>query len=114
MAFGDSSTTGQADGEILVALTHHRSKSTPEYIARLREELPRKFPELTFYFQPADIVSQILNFALPAPIDIQIGGPSKKLNYDRATRIADRMRTIPGGVDTHIHQVMNVPKLHID
>ena len=114
MAFGDSSTTGQADGEILVALSHHRSKGTPEYIAMLREKLPRQFPELTFYFQPADIVSQILNFGLPAPVDIQIGGPSKKLNYELATRIAERMKSIPGVVDTHLHQVMNVPKLHID
>jgi multidrug efflux pump subunit AcrB len=114
MAFGDSSTTGQADGEILVALSRHRSKSTPEYVALLREELPRQFPQLTFYFQPADIVSQILNFGLPAPIDIQIGGPAKQLNYELATKIAERVRHAPGVVDAHLHQVVNVPKLHID
>jgi multidrug efflux pump subunit AcrB len=114
MAFGDSSTTGQADGEILVALNKHRSKSTPEYVALLREELPRQFPELTFYFQPADIVSQILNFGLPAPIDIQIGGPAKQLNYELAMKIAERVRHVPGVVDAHLHQVVNVPKLHID
>jgi multidrug efflux pump subunit AcrB len=114
MAFGDSSTTGQADGEILVALNKQRSKSTHEYIAMLREKLPQQFPELVFYFQPADIVSQILNFGLPAPIDIQIGGPAKKLNYELATKIAERVKQVPGVVDAHLHQIMNVPKLHID
>lgn len=114
MAFGDSSTTGQADGEILVALKHERSRSTLEYIAKLREELPRRFPELTFYFQPADIVTQILNFGLPAPIDIQIGGPSRMLNYELASQIADRIKGISGLVDVHLHQVTNVPRLHVE
>jgi multidrug efflux pump subunit AcrB len=81
MAFGDSATTGMADGEILVALSHHRSHSTPEYIAALRRDLPGRFPNLTFFFQPADIVSQILNFGLPAPIDIQIAGLNREENY---------------------------------
>jgi multidrug efflux pump subunit AcrB len=114
MAFGDSATTGGADGEILVALSHHRAKSTPAYIAELRKELPRRFPELTFFFQPADIVSQILNFGLPAPIDIQISGLNRTQNYEMATEIADRIKTIRGVQDVHLHQVMNVPKLHID
>jgi CzcA family heavy metal efflux pump len=114
LAFGDSSTTGQADGEILVALKHHRSKSTPAYMAELRRELPRKFPELTFYFQSADIVSQILNFGVPAPIDIQVGGIDRKKNLEMATKIVDDIKKIPGVVDAHLHQVVNVPKLHIE
>jgi len=114
MAFGDSATTGSADGEILVALSHHRSRSTAAYVALLREELPRRFPRLTFFFQPADIVSQILNFGLPAPIDIQIAGLNRKQNYDMAAEIAGRIRGIRGVQDVHLHQVMNVPKLHID
>jgi multidrug efflux pump subunit AcrB len=113
MAFGDSATTGMADGEILVSLAHHREKSTPEYIAELREHLPAKFPQLTFFFQPADIVSQILNFGLPAPIDIQIAGLNRTNNYAMATEIAERLRKIDGVEDIHLHQVMNVPKLHI-
>jgi multidrug efflux pump subunit AcrB len=113
LAFGDSATTGQGDGEILVALDHHREKSTPDYIADLRLELPKRFPELTFYFQPADIVSQILNFGLPAPIDIQIGGLDRAKNYDYATQIASRIRSIRGVQDVHIHQVVSVPKLHV-
>ncbi|HXT61025.1 MAG TPA: efflux RND transporter permease subunit [Pirellulales bacterium] len=114
MAFGDSATTGMADGEILVALTHHRSRSTQEYIAALRRELPGRFPQLTFFFQPADIVSQILNFGLPAPIDIQIAGLNRQANYETAAEIADRIRQIRGVEDVHVHQVMNVPKLHVD
>jgi multidrug efflux pump subunit AcrB len=114
MAFGDSSTTGQADGEILVALKKDRKTATPEHVAKLREELPRRFPQLTFYFQPADIVTQILNFGLPAPIDIQIGGPSRKLNLEIASKIANRIRGIEGLVDVHLHQVVDVPRLHIE
>jgi len=114
MAFGDSATTGMADGEILVALAHHRSHSTPQYIAALRRELPRKFPQLVFFFQPADIVSQILNFGLPAPIDIQISGLNRQENFAMATEIAGTIRKIAGVEDVHLHQVMNVPKLHVD
>src|SRR5262245_15828020 len=114
LAFGDSSTTGQGDGEILVALKHHRAKSTPEYVADLRRELPARFPELTFYFQPADIVSQILNFGLSAPIDVQVGGLDRKKNYELAVKIADRIRSIRGITDVHLHQVVNVPKKHLE
>lgn len=114
MAFGDSATTGMADGEILVSLAHHRAKSTPAYIADLRRELPGRFPQLVFFFQPADIVSQILNFGLPAPIDIQIAGMNKQENYALATEISHRIRSIRGVQDVHQHQVMNVPKLHVE
>ena len=113
MAFGDSATTGMADGEILVALSHHRRKSTPEYIAALRKDLPGRFPHLTFFFQPADIASQILNFGLPAPIDIQVAGLNRQANFEMATEIGERVRKINGVQDVHLHQVMNVPKLHV-
>ncbi|HEY2253039.1 MAG TPA: efflux RND transporter permease subunit, partial [Planctomycetaceae bacterium] len=113
MAFGDSATTGMADGEILVAMSHHRTHSTPEYMSILRRELPGRFPNLTFFFQPADIVSQILNFGLPAPIDIQVAGLNRKANFEMATEIAQRIRKIHGVADVHLHQVMNVPKLHV-
>jgi multidrug efflux pump subunit AcrB len=114
MAFGDSATTGMADGEILVAMAHHRSHSTPEYIAMLRRDLPGRFPNLTFFFQPADIVSQILNFGLPAPIDIQIAGLNRQANFEMATEIGEKIRKIRGVQDVHLHQVMNVPKLHVE
>lgn len=114
MAFGDSATTGMANGEILVALSHRRSHSTPEYIAALRRDLPGRFPNLTFFFQPADIVSQILNFGLPAPIDIQIAGLNRQKNYQMATEIAARIKQSRGVEDVHLHQVMNVPTLHVE
>jgi len=114
MAFGDSSTTGMGDGEILVALKHTRSKPTPEYVAELRRELPKRFPNLTFYFQPADIVSQILNFGLPAPIDIQFAGFNKDQNYKFATEVAERIKSIKGVRDAHVHQVVDVPKLNVE
>ncbi len=113
MAFGDSATTGMADGEILVALAHHRSHSTPQYIATLRKELPARFPQLVFFFQSADIVSQILNFGLPAPIDIQIAGLNRQENYQMASEIVEHVRNIRGVQDAHLHQVVNVPKLHV-
>jgi multidrug efflux pump subunit AcrB len=114
MAFGDSATTGMADGEILVALKHERSKPTPEYIAALRRELPARFPNLVFYFQPSDIVSQILNFGLPAPIDVQIAGLNREQNHQFATEIAAKLSKLPGVVDVHVHQVVDVPKLHVE
>ena len=112
LAFGDSATTGMADGEILVALEAPPLASRrPDYIAELRRELPQRFPELTFYFQPADIVSQILNFGLPAPIDIQIAGiePQEELR-DGDARSPSDIKQIPGVADVHLHQVMNVPE----
>lgn len=114
MAFGDSATTGMGDGEILVALKHERAKPTPEYVAELRRELPKRFPNLVFYFQPADIISQILNFGLPAPIDIQLAGFNKDQNYAFATQIAERIKSVKGVRDAHVHQVVDVPKLNVE
>ena len=115
MAFGDSATTGMADGEILDRLGSSSARiPRPSTLPTLRRELPGRFPHLTFFFQPADIVSQILNFGLPAPIDIQIAGLNRKQNYEMATDIAEQVRKIEGVHDVHLHQVMNVPKLHVD
>ena len=114
MAFGESATTGMGDGEILVALNHQRSRSTPEYVAELRRELAAKFPEWTFFFQSADIVGRILNFGLPAPIDIQVTGNNREQNRDLAERIAGRIRAVHGIQDVHMHQVVNVPTLHVE
>src|SRR5439155_1660868 len=82
-------TVGTADGEILVSLNTPHGP-TAAYLKRLRDELPRQFPDLEFFAQPADIVSQILNFGLPAPIDIQVTGPlaDSEKNYEVATAIA--------------------------
>ncbi len=111
-AFGDGSTISSADGEVLIALNekHH---STERYIKQLRSELPKKFPDATFFFQPADMVTQILNFGLPAPIDIQVQGYDPA-NYDIAKRLRQRLAMVPGAVDVHMHQVVDAPDLHLD
>ncbi|HWD00474.1 MAG TPA: efflux RND transporter permease subunit [Candidatus Sulfopaludibacter sp.] len=113
IAMSDSATIGEFDGEILVSLRPGEHRSTWEYIRTLRETLNHEFPALTFFFQPADIVGQILNFGLPAPIDVQVMGPlgNAKANYAMARRIEARMARIPGAVDVHTHQVVNVPEL---
>ena len=112
-AFGDGATIGTFDGEILVALKEGEHGPTEEYIRHLRQILPQKFPDLIFYFQPADIVSQILNFGLPAPIDVQVAGYDPK-NFDIARKIRKEIATIPGVVDAHVHQVMNGPDIHLE
>jgi multidrug efflux pump subunit AcrB len=115
LAFGDSVTLGSFDGEILVSLRpeHH---STWEYVRELRRRLPLKYPDLTFFFQPADIVGQILNFGLPAPIDVQVAGPRRNEDQDFqiAGEIARRIGRIPGATDVHVHQVKDVPMMRVD
>jgi multidrug efflux pump subunit AcrB len=111
--FSDGSTIGTFDGEILVALKEDEHSPTSGYVAALRKRLPQLFPSLLFYFQPADIVTQILNFGLPAPIDIQVAGFDPK-NYDIARHIRERIAGIPGIVDSHVHQVVDGPDLHYE
>jgi len=112
-AYGNNGTIGTADAEILVSLDPEHHDPTAQYIAKLREDLPREYPGVEFFFQPADIVSQILNFGLSAPIDVQIIGNDVAGNFAVAQRIADRIRQIPGAVDTHIYQLYNQPKLQL-
>ena len=113
LTYSNGGTIGTSDAEILVSLNQgHRP--TEEYVRRLREELPRNFPGVEFFFQPADIVSQILNFGQPAPIDVQLSGQSYAQNYGIAQRIANRMRHVPGAVDVHVQQLMDNPTLHLD
>ena len=113
LAFADKSTIGSADGDILVALKPgHRPTGT--YVRELRRRLNADFPDLTFFFPPSDIVSQILNFGSPAPIDIQVSGHAADANYAVARRIAARVARVPGAVDVHVHQVVAAPELRVD
>ena len=112
MAFTDTPTISSADGEILISLTNERKFGTQEYIRRLRAELPKRFPTVDFFFQPADIVNQILNFGLPAPIDVQIIGGSPQ-TAKIAKEIKEKVQAIPGAVDVHVHQITNGPALQI-
>ncbi|MEH2265453.1 efflux RND transporter permease subunit [Nostoc sp.] len=110
----NGATIGQADADILVSLKE--SGATFSYVKQLRQKLKTTFPNYTFFFQPADIVTQILNFGLPAAVDVQISGPLKnsKGNFEIAQQIAARMTRIPGAVDVHLHQVVDAPKLQLD
>ena len=85
-----------------------------DYVRKLRVDLPRRFPGVEFFFQPADIVTQILNFGLPAPIDIQVVGANMTQNYEIAQQIANRMRHIPGTADVHVQQMLDLPTLRLD
>jgi multidrug efflux pump subunit AcrB len=103
---------GNFDAEVLVSLQakHH---PTADYVQKLREELPKAFPATSFFFEPADIVTQILNFGLPAPIDIQITGADMANNFAVAAGMAEKIRSVPGAVDVHLHQLLNQPRLDV-
>ncbi|MDQ6662945.1 MAG: efflux RND transporter permease subunit [Acidobacteriota bacterium] len=116
IAFSDSATVGAFDGEVLVSLRAGEHHSTWGYVRELRKRLGHEFPNLTFFFQPADIVGQILNFGLPAPIDLQVIGPlsNAKKNYVLAKEIERRLAVVPGAVDVHLHQVLDVPEIRFN
>lgn len=115
LALSDGTLMSSADGEILITLGHEHSP-TDEHKQNLRRELERKFPELTFFYKPPDIVTQVLNFGLSAPIDVQLVGPrrNQKENFAIAQQIRDRIRQIPGASDVRIHQVPFAPELRIE
>jgi len=112
--YSNSGTIGTADAEILVQLKQGRSKSTDEYINGLRRALPGEFPGVQFFFQPADIVTQILNFGTPAPVDVELIGANQQANYEVAVKLANKMEHIPGAVDVHVQQAFDAPTLHLD
>jgi multidrug efflux pump subunit AcrB len=112
-AYVDNGTVSDADGEILVSLNPQHGP-TADYVARLREELPKRFPGCIFNFQPPDITSQILDFGLPAPIDVQVVGVDRAGNLDLAKKLREKMAAIPGIADVHIHQITDYPTLHVD
>lgn len=97
MAYSDSATIGSSDGEILVALTSQRRRGdTWEYARRLRQELPAAFPDMSFFCRSSDMVSQILNFGIPAPIDIQVIGRDQAGNRVVAREVERRLRDVSG------------------
>jgi multidrug efflux pump subunit AcrB len=113
LSYSNSAPIGPGDADILVDLSkdHH---PTAKYAHDLRLELAKKFPGVTFYFLPADIVSQILNFGLPAPIDVQIVGRNINANRDFADKLLNKLKFVPGIADLRIQQVFDQPKLHFD
>jgi multidrug efflux pump subunit AcrB len=113
LAFSDGSTIGVNDGVILVSLKQGH-KPTSDYVRKLREALPAAFPEDTFYFQAADIVTQILNFGLPAQIDVRTVGYDKDNNLRVAKELRQRIAAIPGIADAHLQQEVDAPAFYAD
>lgn len=111
LTYSNSGTIGSSDADILIAL-HEGHGPSGEYVRQLRKLLPERFPGTTFSFLPADIVSQILNFGLPSPIDVQVTGGSPE-NRDIAKKMLADMRHIPGLVDLHIQQTFDQPELRV-
>ena len=104
IALSDSATVGPMDGEILISLKE-RHTPTAKVVAELRRELPKRFPDLQFFFQPADIIDQVLNFGQPAPIDIRVSGPKSDEAYALAAQLSHDIGQVPGIVDAHVFQV---------
>jgi CzcA family heavy metal efflux pump len=112
VTYSTSGTVGSSDADVLISLKPGHGH-THDYVRALRRELPREFPGASFSFLPADIVSQILNFGVPAPIDIQIVGPSPK-NREVANNLLESLRHIPGLVDTRIQQPDDLPEIRVN
>ena len=108
-----SGIVGAEDGDILVSLNEHHHP-TANYVRQLRKELPREFPGTEFYFLPADITTQILNFGLPAPIDIQFQSDDVAAGTQQATAMLDELRQVPGLSDLRIQQPMDYPTLNVN
>jgi multidrug efflux pump subunit AcrB len=113
LAYNTSAPIGPSDADIYVALSsnHH---PTASYVSTLRRKLNALYPSTTFAFLPADISSQILNFGLPSPIDIQISGPNADADRKYADLLLQKVRTIPGAVDVRVQQASDYPQLDVD
>ncbi len=113
LSYNNTGVMGSQDGDVQIKLTEDH-KPTADYVRTLREQLPRRFPGATFAFLPADIISQILNFGAPAPINLQIAGANLAANFDYANLLLRRLRHIPGIADARIQQSPNSPTLNVD
>jgi multidrug efflux pump subunit AcrB len=112
-AYMNSGTVGPEDGDILVALNEGHGP-TADYVRKLRTVLPQKFPGSTFSFLPADIVSQVLNFGSPAPIDVQVAGPDKARDEAYAAELRRRIAAIPGAADVRLQQSSHYPSFAVN
>lgn len=114
LAVADSTMTSSSDGEIVIRLAHGRQTPTAEHAAHLRDALQEKFPELSFYYAPGDIVTQVINFGLPAPISLQVTGQRRAEGLAAARAMAKDLESVPGVVDVRVHQVLDAPRLHLE
>lgn len=113
LALSDNPTVGVTDADIQITLTEERTRPVSYYQSEIRKRLRKDYPEVKTFFLSADIVGQILNFGLPAPINVQVAGSNRAKNYELARELESRIRKIPGAVDVYIHQVMNAPELYL-
>jgi multidrug efflux pump subunit AcrB len=111
--YNNTGTIGESDGDIQISLNEGHAP-TADYVSRLRQELPRRFPGMSFSFLPADIVSQILNFGAPAPIDLQVRGNDLGADYAYANKLLAQIRHIPGIADARIQQSASVPTINVN
>ncbi len=114
MAYSNTGTIGASDADILVTLADGREADAPDYVKAMRESLPRRFPGTNFAFLPADIVTQILNFGLPAPIDVQVVGPNLEANRAYADKALAKIKLVTGVADARIQQAFNAPTFNVD
>ncbi len=114
LAFGDTANIAASDGDILISLSPKKHTGTQEYERMLRERLRDSFPNEQFFFQPANITNQILNFGLPMPIDIQIIGNDAKTNYGLAREIRNKVAAVPGAVDVFVRQEVGAPTFQVN
>ena len=114
LIYNNSGVIGASDGDLYITIDRAHSKPTADYIRQLREVLPRKFPGSTFSFLPADIVSQILNFGSPAPLDIQIAGPNRDANEALALKLMREVAAVHGAADVRLQQSSRNPQFHVD
>ena len=114
LSFSNAGTLGSVDAEILISLTPERHGKTAQYMDQLRGKLSDAFPGVSFFFQPADIVSQILNFGVPAPIDLQVVGTDYEKNYAIAQDLARKIAKIPGAADVHVQQIVHSPGMYVN
>jgi len=112
-AYNNTGTIGEQDGDIQIALKEDHAP-TAKYVKAFRERLPRQFPGVTFSFPPADIISQILNFGSPAPVDLQIRGNNIGANFDFANKVLREIRRVPGVADARIQQSQQNPVFNVD
>ncbi|HEX6839595.1 MAG TPA: efflux RND transporter permease subunit, partial [Polyangia bacterium] len=113
LAFVQTDNIGPMDADILIALKEHH-RPTAQYMKRIRTALAKDFPDCSIYFQPADIVTQVLNFGLTSPIDVQVEYPNLTRSFEVARQLRDALKTVPGTADVHIAQVLDYPTIKVD
>jgi len=113
MTYNNTGVIGSQDGDVQIKLSEGHAP-TADYVAALRRELPQRFPGVTFSFLPADIISQILNFGAPSPIEVQVRGSDNDANFELAQKLLARIRMVPGVVDARIQQARTAPAFNVD